>query len=362
MAAVEHGSTLRSQLAYLASLAPFILVFVAGGLGWSIAPLEHLRPTPANLAAGVTTLVLGLVAVRSQWGRPDLFDRSSGIAPEFEPPEGIRPAEADLLLRGRPERRDVIATVIDLALRGHLRIDEARTAEGEPTWTFERGDGAADDLREYERVALAGLFVQSRDVKLTALKARFYITADLVEEELDREIVKRGWFADQPGRLRSRWATAGWVTALAGIAVTFVLGNTLGLGLVGAAIFAVGVAVYATAPWRPARTAAGLALARRAAGFELFLRTAEAERHRFAERERLFHEYLPYAIALGLVEEWRRGFGLIDRPGAFDETRPQDVALQGGLVGLVGQLDAAAGRSRSRLRPSTRAGSDRRRS
>src|SRR2546430_15595189 len=105
----------------------------------------------------------------------------------------------------------------------------------------------------------------------------------MLEEELDREMVTRGWFADPPGRLRSRWATAGWLTALAGIPVTFVFGNAAGLGLVGAAIFALGVIVYALAPWRPARTAAGTALGRRAAGFESFLRTAEGERHRFAE-------------------------------------------------------------------------------
>ena len=114
------------------------------------------------------------------------------------------------------------------------------------------------------------------------------------------------------------------------------------LGLAGAAISAIGVIVYAAAPWRPARTAAGTALARRASGFELFLRTAEAERQRFAERERIFEDYLPYAIAFGFVDQWIRGFGLVDRPGDFDATSPAVVPLGAGLIGLVGQLEAAA--------------------
>jgi hypothetical protein len=65
------------------------------------------------------------------------------------------------------------------------------------------------------------------------------------------------------------------VTALLGVLVTFVLGNAFAFGLAGAAVSAVGVIVYAAAPWRPARTTEGEALTVRAAGFEHFLRTAE---------------------------------------------------------------------------------------
>src|SRR5207245_2762504 len=187
--------------------------------GWTIAPLEHLRPTPANVAAGALTFVLGLIVMRARWGARHLVQRSTTVVPELAPPEGIRPAEADLLVHGRPHRRDVSATIIDLTLRGFLRIREGTDAEATPSW-----------------------------------------------------------FVEPPGRLRSRWATAGWLTALAGIPLTFVFGNAAGLGLVGAAVFAIGVVVYALAPWRPARTPAGQGLGLRAAGFELFLRTAEQER------------------------------------------------------------------------------------
>jgi hypothetical protein len=131
------------------------------------------------------------------------------------------------------------------------------------------------------------------------------------------------------------------VTALAGIPVTFVLGNTLALGLAGAAITAIGLVVYAAAPWRPARTRAGAELALRAAGFEMFLRTAEAQRQRFAEEERLSEDYLPYEVALGFVEQWGRGFGLVDRPGDFEAPAPSLVPLQTRLVGLVRQLEGS---------------------
>ena len=124
--------------------------------------------------------------------------------------------------------------------------------------------------------------------------------------------------------------------------MTFVLGNLFSLGLAGAAVSAVGVLVYAASPLRPARTTTGEALTLRAAGFEHFLRTAEEQRQRFAERERLFEDYLPYAIAFGFVEEWVRGFGLVDRPGDFDAPAPARVPLRPELVGLVRQLSASA--------------------
>jgi hypothetical protein len=332
----------REVVIYLATLAPFVLLFVGAAIGWTIAPLEHLRPTPENIAAGVATFVVGLAIVRWRWGTRHVVRQSTTVVPEFEPPDGLRPAEADVLLHGKPSRRDVTATVVDLALRDFIRIEERAVGSSAPTWVFERSDASIDGLREYERKTLAGLFAYGPTVKLAALEPRFFVTADLVEDELEREVVRRGWFADRPARLRSRWATAGWVTALVGIAVTFVLGNAFTLGLAGAAVSAVGIVVYAAAPWRPARTTQGEALMMRTAGFEHFLRTAEEERHRFAERERLFEDYLPYAIGFGLVEQWVHGFGLVDRPGDFEAPAPTRTPLRAGLVGLVRQLDVAA--------------------
>jgi len=335
----------RERLIYLATLAPFVLLFVGAAIGWTIAPLEHLRPTPANVAAGVVTFIVGLAIVRWRWGTRHVMRRSSTVVPEFEPPEGLRPAEADVLLHGQPRRRDVTATVVDLALRDFIRIEERSIGSSAATWVFERTGAPIDELREYERKTLAGLFAYGPTVNLAALEPRFFVTADLVEDDLEREVVSRGWFADRPARLRSRWATAGWVTALAGIGVTFVLGNAFTLGLIGAAVSAIGIVVYAAAPWRPARTAEGEALMMRAAGFEHFLRTAEQERHRFAERERLFEDYLPYAIGFGFVEQWAHGFGLVDRPGDFEAPAPTRTPLGARLVGLVRQLDSEATRS-----------------
>ncbi len=141
MAPSESLWTRGGLVAYLGALAPLVLVVIGGALGWSIAPREHLRPTPANVAAGVAALVAGIAIVRSRWGNQHAALRSATAAPEFGPPEGLRPAEVDLLLHAVARPRDVAATIVDLALRGFLRIDEAKTDDGQPIWTFERAAG-----------------------------------------------------------------------------------------------------------------------------------------------------------------------------------------------------------------------------
>src|SRR5438876_293586 len=89
---IEPTWTPREAVIYLASLAPFVLFFVAAAIGWTIAPLEHLRPTPQNIAAGVVTLVIGLIIVRRRWGTRHVLRLRGTVAPEFDSPEDLGPA------------------------------------------------------------------------------------------------------------------------------------------------------------------------------------------------------------------------------------------------------------------------------
>ncbi|MDA1010008.1 MAG: DUF2207 domain-containing protein, partial [Chloroflexi bacterium] len=48
-----------------------------------------------------------------------------------------------------------------------------------------------------------------------------------------------------------------------------------------------------------------------------FIGSAEQYRAQFAERSRIFYDYLPYAIVFGLTGEWAKAFeGLADLPEA----------------------------------------------
>jgi uncharacterized membrane protein len=66
----------------------------------------------------------------------------------------------------------------------------------------------------------------------------------------------------------------------------------------------------------PARTAKGTGTLRRTLAFRRFVSEGtEAAKAKFAERENLFSEYLPYAIVFGVTEKWAKVFErLTDRP------------------------------------------------
>ena len=54
-------------------------------------------------------------------------DPGMSVAPMYEPPSEISPAEAGTLLDDRIHPRDITSTVVDLAVRGYIKIEE--TAE-----------------------------------------------------------------------------------------------------------------------------------------------------------------------------------------------------------------------------------------
>ena len=69
---------------------------------------------------------------------------------------------------------DVTATIVDLAVRGYLTIEEIPKEGwfGKPDWTLHRTDKADDDLLTYERTLLTGLFKDGNDPALSSLDGR----------------------------------------------------------------------------------------------------------------------------------------------------------------------------------------------
>ncbi len=90
------------------------------------------------------------------------------------------------------------------------------------------------------------------------------------------------------------------------------LGTMLGAGIVGVAAALVGGMTVLLSGAMPRKTADGEELLRRIRGFRMYMDTAETQRQRFAERENIFAEYLPYAIVFGLVSKWAGAFEGLD--------------------------------------------------
>ncbi|HEX6310469.1 MAG TPA: DUF2207 domain-containing protein [Acidimicrobiia bacterium] len=305
---------------------------------WYLA--RGFEPTALNLAGfGVLAVLLGgwfgVVAYRR--GRDRRYagshvdaafggaeDAEEEIVPlggedetpvEFEPPDDLRPGQIGTLVDFTAHPLDVTATIVDLAVRGYLVIEEIDSDSRKPDWKLLK-QREPEGLQPYEVELVKALFGRKKtEVKLSGLRYKFAKKMARIQDELMDDAMERQWFTKRPGQVRAGFGVLGGLVLLAGIAAFVLAIIFTRLALWPIPIIGFGLALIVGAYWMPRRTAKGYAVLRRVNGFRRFIDESEKERARFAEKQNLFSEYLPYAIVFGATEKWAKAFaGLDDRP------------------------------------------------
>jgi hypothetical protein len=233
-------------------------------------------------------------------------------AVEFAPPPDVRPGLVGTLLDERANVLDVTATVIDLAVRGYLRISEIPRSNwlGKADWRIDPVRAADEALLPYERRLLEA-FTGRTDTRLSVVAKDAALDLQLVQQDLYRDVVARGWFRGRPDRVRTQWTVLGGLLVVAGAGATYALARWTTFGLTGIALVLAGVTLLLAAPRMPARTGRGSATLARTLGFRTYIRTAEVEQIRFEEREQVFSRYLPYAMVFGEADRWAKSFAAV---------------------------------------------------
>lgn len=297
---------------------------------WS--PEKAFTPTPANAGAAVVTGA-GLAALlvhllrrgRDERGTgalhqaatgdllPDPLDADPDEAPvQFRPPRGLKPAHLGLIDDERVDPVDVGATVVDLAVRGHLLIEDRRApGDDDPDWvlTLRPGANPSDTLEPFEQRLIDGLQgeAEGAEVRLADLKGSFHSDFRAVADRLYDESLERGWFRRRPDRTRARYLAVGVVAAAAAVGLAILAAATeRKFGLVAVPLGLFGLAVVAVYRKMPAKTARGRATLIAARGFKKFIETAEKPEMNYAVERGEFLQFLPYAVAFGAVPAWAR--------------------------------------------------------
>jgi hypothetical protein len=262
--------------------------------------------------------------------RRPLFTGPEG-AVEFTPPDGVRPGQVGTLIDEQANPLDVTATIVDLAVRGYLRIEELPREHwfSSRDWRLAQLKQADDTLLSYERTLLLAIFDGRDSVLVSELKRTFAADLRKVESGLYADVVRLGWFRRRPDTTRQRWKVLGIVCTALGAGLTYLLARYTHAGLVGVACVLAGLVLVVVSSRMPARTAKGSAALARVLGFRQYLRTAEAEQLRFEERADIFSRYLPYAVVFGETDRWAHAFASL----ASD---PRSTAALGWYVGPVG--------------------------
>ena len=211
--------------------------------------------------------------------------------------------EADVDERVDPV--DVTATLLDLAVRGHLRINELprESPHAATEWTFVRRT-SNDRLLEYERTLLDAVApIQGEPVQVTHLAGSVGAVIGDVQSQLYDEVVARGWFSSRPDATRNRWAMIGWIGLAAAVVLLILLAAFTRFGLTGLALIVLALGVLFVAQEMPARTAAGTGILQ---GLDILrgsLLTHPVETVPTAGYTQL-SAILPYSVVLGGKERW----------------------------------------------------------
>ncbi len=309
----------KNDIAYALSINPATGAGALAVLGGGIVLLSR-RIRGSAIDEQFAGLTPGLAPVGTGAARVVKRDYKAPVAVQFEPPVGMRPGQLGTLMDERADVRDVTATIVDLAVRGYLRIDEiveeGKKRKKKPDYRFIKLRDADDGLVKYERLLFDGLFDKRDEIELSDLKTTFASDLAKVQAQMYRNVTALGWFRSNPNTTRNSWVVAGIFILIAGLVLTFVVGGLGPWALIPLPIALVGIMVIATTKNAPARKAEGTRVLVQAQGFQTFLETADGNKLRFEEGHDLFSAYLPFAIAFGVADKWSAVFEKLAKQGA----------------------------------------------
>jgi uncharacterized protein (TIGR04222 family) len=205
---------------------------------------------------------------------------------------------------------DVSATLVDLAVRGFLLIQEIPKEGwlGKADWRLIKLEQPDDDLLTYERRLLDGIFRDGDEILISELKNTFAERLKGVQESLYADAVRRKWFSERPDKVRNRWYALGVLALIVAVGVTVALAAFTHWGLLGLPLILAAVLLLFAGKRMPARTAKGTAMLRRVRGFRTVIETAETHMSQWAEKESVFTRFLPFAVVFGLTDKWAKAF------------------------------------------------------
>jgi len=318
------GATVRLTMPTALAFHEGLTGVVGWGKGVITEPAAVERATGflwSNWPLGIPLLVF--VLTFWHWTRVGRDPKRLPVVVQYEPADGLTPAEAGTLLDGSADMRDITATVVDLAVRGYLRIEEREDEHmlglvKRREYVFHRLDApaGAPRLALHEDLVLMGILpAGSEERKLSDLEDEFYAHLPGIREGIFRRLVGRGLYRARPDEVQTRWIVSAVVLGMGVMAVGVTIAPRVNLTPAPFGVAAVLTAVIMLIFSRimPARTVAGARARERVLGFEEFLRRVEEPTFARMRTPEMFERFLSYAMAFQVERKWTKAFAGIYR-------------------------------------------------
>lgn len=238
------------------------------------------------------------------------------VIPYYESPENLSPAEIGMMAEESVKNKHVSALIVDLAVRGYIKITREKKGGifSSSDYTLTKTEknistlNAADERMLYE--SLFSTYAIGNSVNISTLKNKFYKDLKKIQDVVRDNIVTKGYYVKNPKKVRSTYMTVGVIMVF----------SSFFIAISASFIFAVlvsGVIIMIFGFFMPQRTKQGAVIREKILGLKLYLETAEKDRinfHNAPEKDpKKFEELLPYAMALGVEEQWAKQFeGMYD--------------------------------------------------
>jgi Predicted membrane protein (DUF2207) len=301
---------------------------------WTLGRAFSAKPLPLALALGL--LVLGGIALyglhrragvdinpEGQISKVGEFVPTGAGQSEFRVVDDIRPGHVGTVADERVDPIDVTASLVDLAVRGHLVITELprETEFARTDWEIKRVEGISDGLRPFEQQLLDGIAPPAGSVRVSELAGRLQESIGGVQNALYDEMVSNGWYERRPDDTRDRWTQWSLAALIISVVLTGVLAAFTTFGLVGLALILVSLGMVFVAQEMPSRTAKGAALLGGLGALRSDLLSHPTDQMPPGDELKEISEVLPYTIVLGGVDRWLDAIAASDvdeHPDSYD--------------------------------------------
>lgn len=252
-------------------------------------------------------------------------DPGRSIAPMYAPPPGMSPAEAGTLIDDTIHPRDITSTIVDLAVRGFVKIEETVDTtllifhSKDYIFHLLKPISEWQGLAPHERVMLENIFAGGQQTRLSSLKNRFYTAIPSIRQDIKAALRNKGMYLLDPDSANA-YSIGVAIVILAPFLIAQFTGykevfNSIGLVIVSGLISALIWWLFARE--MSAKTVQGGRTRIAVLGFQEFMNRVDADRLKRMPPD-TFEKYLPYAMALGVEHHWAQAFaGIVQSPPSW---------------------------------------------
>lgn len=266
------------------------------------------------------TPFLAVVFMTVHWYRRGRDPKvKESVAVMYEPPRDkgvpLTPAEVGTIIDERIDQRDITSSIVGLAVKGYIKIEEIEK-DGfilkSRDYKLVKVREPGGDLGEFESLLMSRIFSGRSSILVSDMKNNFYKHLPGLKDAVNKELVRKKYFLRDPESVKGFYLLAGVITAILVLVAVVLLQKAAGsYASTGLSIFVAvltGLCVCAFAWAMPAKTRAGAVARMEVLGFREFLNRAEKDRLERMGDSSLFSKFLPYAMALGVADNWSKAF------------------------------------------------------